>query len=106
MPTDRPYTMEVFHKEGSSAQYEFVLGYTDALQAVEFYHLARQDIKKYFQINYDYNDPKRVLRKVCYLPKISEEEMGNGLHMHMSLWRNGVNVFGDKASQYSVSKAG
>lgn len=46
------------------------------------------------------------MNKVCFLPKTIEEDLGNGLHAHISLWKEGVNVLGDKNGNYGLSAEG
>jgi glutamine synthetase len=41
---------------------------------------------------------------VCFLPK-SSEDSGNGCHIHMSLWKDGKNITGDKSRKYGISEA-
>lgn len=40
---------------------------------------------------------------VCYLP-MPGETAGNGAHVHLSLWKDGVNISGDSEDEHKTSK--
>ena len=43
---------------------------------------------------------------MTFMPKPMEDQMGNGAHVHMSLWKNGKNVTGSKKTQNMMSTEG
>jgi glutamine synthetase len=61
------------------------------------YYLAKEIIALHF---------KQRGMVVTYLPKPTPEEMGNGCHMHISVWRDGKNITGDPSNEYMFSKEG
>ncbi|XP_055808329.1 uncharacterized protein LOC129876875 [Solanum dulcamara] len=88
----------VVHAETGKGQFEVVLGYTEASTAILSLIYAREVIKS-------------VARQhglmATFVPKYAEDEVGSGSHVHISLSRNGKNVFmasGD--SKYGMSKIG
>ncbi|CDW76320.1 glutamine synthetase [Stylonychia lemnae] len=92
--------VDCIHKESAKGQFEFVLGYKDAITAVDDYHIARQIIKNCISQTVGNSGEKS---KVSYLPKADEEDLGNGLHANLSIWKDGVNILGDKAKEYGLS---
>jgi len=64
------------------------------LKAIVDYDYAREIIHTYFR--------KQNLRAV-FLPK-AIEAMGNGCHVHLSLWKDGKNAIGDKNKPFGISE--
>jgi len=62
-----------------------VLKYKDVTKICDDYHLTRLVLSKYF---------KKKGITVCYLP-LTSEGITTGAHIHMSLWKDGVNLNGD-----------
>lgn len=73
------------------------MNYDDPHKAIDNYHLARSIIKQVFERGY--SDKK----KISFLPKITEEELGNGLHVHLSIWHKGKNILGSPKEKYGLS---
>ncbi|MBN2431369.1 MAG: glutamine synthetase [Acidobacteria bacterium] len=44
--------------------------------------------------------------KASFLPKIFPDTAGNGCHLHLSLWRNGLNILPDEATPGELSATG
>ncbi|PHT36714.1 hypothetical protein CQW23_24414 [Capsicum baccatum] len=91
-------TVEQVHAETGNGQYEVVLGYTEASTAIISLIYAREVIKSV---------ARQHGMMATFVPKYAEDEDGSGSHVHISLSRNGENVFmasGD--SKYGMSKIG
>ncbi|GMH23185.1 hypothetical protein Nepgr_025028 [Nepenthes gracilis] len=91
--------VEQFHAEVGKGQYELALGHTSCVRAADNMVFTREVIKA-------------VSRKhgllATFLPKYALDDIGSGSHVHLSLWRNGVNVFmgGSGASRHGMSEVG
>ncbi|CDW91658.1 glutamate--ammonia ligase [Stylonychia lemnae] len=85
------------HKESSHGQYEIVLDYDDVLKSIDNYNFAIQVIKQNFQ---------REGKQISLLPRPFENQFCNGLHIHMSIWRDGKNILGDSAGQHLLTVEG
>lgn len=66
------------------------------LKAVDNYLLAKEVITHHFMT--------KGMRAVFLARSI--DEYGNGCHAHISLWRNGENVMGDRNRKYRISEIG
>ncbi|XP_016496387.1 uncharacterized protein LOC107815335 isoform X2 [Nicotiana tabacum] len=91
-------SVEQLHAETGKGQFEIVLGYTEAGTAIASLIYAREVIRS-------------VARQhgllATFVPKYAEDEDGSGSHVHISLSRNGENVFiASGESKYGMSKIG
>ena len=81
---------EFDHHEVAQSQHEIDLTYADALKIADSIILTKYVVK-------------RVARKygvyASFMPKPIAEINGNGMHLHLSLWKNGRNLFFDKETQ-------
>uniref|UniRef100_A0A803QZE4 GS catalytic domain-containing protein n=2 Tax=Cannabis sativa TaxID=3483 RepID=A0A803QZE4_CANSA len=88
--------VEQVHAESGKGQFEVVLGYGPCTLSADNLIFARETIRA-------------IARKhgllATFLPKYSMEDIGSGSHVHVSLFRDGKNVFMG-SSQYGMSKAG
>jgi glutamine synthetase len=91
--------MEVqqYYPESGSGQQEITTKYADALQACDNQIAYRETVKAIALKNGFI---------ASFLPKIFPDKTGSGCHLHMSLWKNGENIFSDKKEKYGVSKNG
>ena len=88
------------HRECASGQFEIVLHYDTAMQAVDDLIYARETITAIA------NEENLV---ASFLPKTSNIEVGNGSHGHFSIVRQGKNIFGsnlDNVHNCKLSKDG
>ncbi|EPS69511.1 hypothetical protein M569_05253 [Genlisea aurea] len=92
--------VEQLHAEAGHGQFEIALGYADCEAAADKLVFTREVIRA-------------VARKhgllATFLPKYSLDDIGSGSHVHLSVWRNGRNVFmGDEGSttRYGISRIG
>ncbi|CAN8279088.1 unnamed protein product [Cochlearia groenlandica] len=95
-------TVEQFHSEAGKGQFEVALGYTVASQAADNFVYTHEVIRS-------------VARKhgllATFVPKYDLCDVGSGSHVHLSLSKNGENVFpasslSDKSSFHGMSSIG
>ncbi|KAF3525184.1 hypothetical protein F2Q69_00048915 [Brassica cretica] len=88
-----------FHAESGKGQFEVSLGHTIAFHAADNLVYTREVIRS-------------VARKhgllATFVPKYDLCDIGSGSHVHISLWKNGENVFpaSDKSSAHGMSSIG
>lgn len=70
--------VEQIHKESSKGQFEMAIRYTEVMRSIDNYNIAKMTIQKHFE-------KKGII--VSFIPKPSADEMGNGAHSHLSLWK-------------------
>ncbi|WZZ81572.1 protein fluG-like [Brassica napus] len=92
-------TVEQFHAESGKGQFEVSLGHTVASHAADNLVYTREVIRS-------------VARKhgflATFVPKYDLCDIGSGSHVHLSLSKNGENVFpaSDKSSAHGLSSIG
>ena len=94
---DHDINIEAIHKECGFGQYEMVMNYGDLKKTLDDYYLSREIITQHFR--------KKGLI-ASFLPKPFANSMGNGAHIHLSLWKNGKNITGDLTTEHQISKEG
>ena len=81
---------EFDHHEVAQSQHEIDLTYTDALKMADSIILTKYVLK-------------RIARKygmyASFMPKPIDGINGNGMHLHLSLWKDGKNLFFDQKKQ-------
>ena len=81
---------EFDHHEVASSQHEIDLTYSNALKMADSIILAKYVVK-------------RIARKygvyASFMPKPISGINGNGMHLHLSLWKDGKNLFFDEEKQ-------
>ncbi|CAF2168637.1 unnamed protein product [Brassica napus] len=91
--------VEQFHAESGKGQFEVSLGHTIAFHAADNLVYTREVIRS-------------VARKhgllATFVPKYDLCDIGSGSHVHISLWKNGENVFpaSDESSAHGMSSIG
>lgn len=75
--------VEQIHPEYAPGQYELSVAAEDPLGAADTFVLVRETIRAL--------SAARGLR-ASFSPKVVADGVGNGGHVHLSLWRNGVNL--------------
>ncbi|KAK4345752.1 hypothetical protein RND71_035928 [Anisodus tanguticus] len=92
-------TVEQLHAEAGKGQFEIALRYTDLFRAADSLIFAREVIRA-------------VARKygllATFVPKYALDDIGSGSHVHISLSRDGENVFmaSGESNRYGMSKIG
>ncbi|HPE68089.1 MAG TPA: glutamine synthetase family protein [Thermotogota bacterium] len=82
--------VERFYPESGAGQYELTTRYGDALSAADNQVLFRQAV---------HGVARSFGLGASFLPKLSEEQAGNGCHLHFSLWKEGKNLFAQDFGQ-------
>ncbi|MGI5270843.1 glutamine synthetase family protein [Nonomuraea sp. CA-218870] len=78
--------VEHCHPELGPGQQELSVHHATALRAADNHVLYRETVR---------GVAMRMAMWASLAPKPLPEQAGNGAHLHLSLWRDGVNVFGD-----------
>lgn len=91
------YVVESSHHEDAPAQHEIDFMYDEALKAADGIMTARLAVKTI---------AKRHGLYASFMPKPKSGVNGSGMHINMSLTRDGVNVFYDPGSPIHLSQAG
>jgi glutamine synthetase len=87
--------VECSHHEVAPSQQEIDLKYQDALVMADFAQLYRFVVKEIAQDSGYY---------ATFMPKPLLHENGSGMHIHMSVFENGRNLFFDPADKYHLSQ--
>lgn len=86
--------VESSHHEGAPSQHEIDFRYSDALSMADTVMTARLAIKEVAYMNGVY---------ATFMPKPFSGYNGSGMHVHMSLFRNGHNAFFDPNDKHHLS---
>jgi glutamine synthetase len=89
--------IEYHHHEVAPSQHEIDMRYANALDMADFTITYRLIVKEIAAKNGVY---------ATFMPKPLFGENGSGMHTHMSLFKDGRNLFFDGADQYNLSPAG
>ena len=81
---------EFDHHEVAQSQHEIDLTYTDALEMADEIISTKYVVKKI---------AKKFGVYASFMPKPIAAINGNGMHLHLSLWKDGRNLFFDKEKQ-------
>lgn len=81
---------EFDHHEVAFSQHEIDLAYADALRMADSIILTKYVIKRI---------AKKFGKYASFMPKPIETINGSGMHLHLSLWKDGKNLFFDKEKQ-------
>ncbi|GEP10353.1 type III glutamate--ammonia ligase [Methylobacterium gnaphalii] len=107
-------------------RYDVIAEICDAMIALGWnpYQNDHEDANGQFEMNWDYDDAlvtadrhaffKYMTRSIAekhgfratFMPKPFLELTGSGCHAHVSLWRDGENVFKDKSDEIGLSRIG
>ncbi|NPA80634.1 MAG: glutamine synthetase [Thermotogae bacterium] len=86
--------VEASHHEVAPSQHEVDFRYSDALRAADVLQISKMIIKE-------------IARKhglyASFMPKPIFGVNGSGLHLHMSVWKDGENLFYDEGHEYQLS---
>lgn len=89
------YTVESSHHEMAPGQHEITFKYDDALKTADRIATFKTVVKTI---------AKRNGLHATFMPKPLEGASGSGMHLNMSLSKDGKNVFADTASQSGLSQ--
>lgn len=91
------YVVEASHHEAAPAQHEIDFRYDEALQSADGIMTFRLAVKTI---------AKRHGLHATFMPKPKQEINGSGMHINLSLSKNGTNVFYDAEDSIHLSKEG
>jgi len=94
MLEDMGITVEFNHHEVAPSQHEIDFRYSDALTMADIVMTARLAIKEVAYLNGVY---------ATFMPKPLFGQNGSGMHVHMSLFKDGRNAFFDPNDKYHLS---
>ena len=86
--------VESYYSESGPGQQEFNIRYSDALSSADNQITYRETVRG-VSSQHGYI--------ASFMPKIFEESGGSGTHLNFSLWKNGINISGDKKSENGIS---
>ncbi len=87
-------SVDQIHPEYGSAQYEISVAAEDPVAAADTFVLVRETIRALTM---------RYGLHASFSPKVVADGVGNGGHVHVSLWRGGVNTFSAGAGPYGIN---
>ncbi len=87
--------VESYYSESGPGQQELNIRYSDALTSADNQITYRETLK---------GVASQHQYIASFMPKIFEESGGSGTHLNFSLWKNGVNISGDKKSENGISE--
>lgn len=86
--------VDQFHPEYAAGQLELSVAAEDPVGAADTYVLVRETIRAV--------SARHGLR-ASFSPKVEAEGVGNGGHLHLSLWRDDVNLFSGGDGQFGLT---
>lgn len=92
---DMGFEVEASHHEGAPAQHEIDFKYEDALSTADNIMTFKLVVKTI---------AKRHGLHATFMPKPKEGVNGSGMHINMSLSRDGINIFQDPKDENGLSK--
>lgn len=87
--------VDQIHPEYGSGQYEISVAHQDPLGAADTFVLVRETIRALSM---------RYGLRASFSPKVLADGVGNGGHVHISLWRGEVNVFSAGSDRYGMGE--
>lgn len=81
---DQDVAVDQIHPEYGPGQFEVSVAAVDPVRAADDYVLVRETIRAVSE---------RHGLRASFSPKVLHDNVGNGGHVHLSLWRNEVNLF-------------
>ena len=91
---EQSVTVEQIHPEYAAGQYELAVARADPLGAADDSVLVRQTIRAV---------GSRHGMRTSYSPSVVAGTVGNGCHLHLSLWREGRNLFTGGSGPHGLS---
>ncbi len=88
------YSVERGHHEVAASQQEINMKYSDALTMGDIVMTYKYVVKEIASSNGAY---------ATFMPKPIFSENGSGMHVHQSLWKDGINMFHEGNDEYGLS---
>ncbi len=124
-PADRG-TKPCYDQQALMRRYDVIAEISEAMSALGWqpYQSDHEDAIGQFEMNWEYDDAlltadrhaffKYMARSIAekhglratFMPKPFIDLTGSGCHVHLSLWRDGVNLFRDPAGELGMSALG
>lgn len=92
---DMGFEVEASHHEAASSQHEIDFKYSDALNTADNIMTFRLVVRTI---------ARRHGLHATFMPKPKYGQNGSGMHINMSLWKDGQNVFYDKSKEHGLSE--
>jgi glutamine synthetase len=89
--------VEQFHPEYAPGQLELSVGATDPVRAADLNVLVRQTIRAVSE---------RHGLRASFAPVVVAGQVGNGGHVHLSVWQDGANLLAGGDRRYGMTAAG
>ncbi|WP_405143472.1 glutamine synthetase family protein [Sphaerisporangium sp. NBC_01403] len=89
--------VEQIHPEYAAGQYEVSVAAEDPVGAADTTVLVRETIRA---VSLDHG------LRASFSPKVLADGVGNGAHVHLSLWRDGVNLMSGGDGRYGLTAEG
>ena len=89
--------IQKFHHEVSPGQQEISLRYSDSVTMADSVQTFKIIVKEIAMISDVF---------ATFMPKPFEQHEGNGMHLHISLFKDDKNLFAQDTSKYGISKDG
>ncbi|MBQ0825860.1 glutamine synthetase family protein [Streptomyces tagetis] len=86
--------VDQFHPEYAAGQFEVSVGALDPVAAADRSVLVRQTIRAV---------GRRHGMRVSFAPAVTAGEVGNGGHLHLSVWRDGASLHAGGTGRYGMS---
>lgn len=86
-------TVEQIHPEYGSGQYEISVAAEDPVAAADTCVLVRETIRALSM---------RAGLRASFSPKVAADGVGNGGHVHLSIWRDDVNFFSPSPGRHGI----
>lgn len=87
--------VELYYPESGPGQHELSAAYATLTQAADWQVVFRETV---------HACAARHGLKASFLPKVFADKAGSGCHLHLSLWRDGKNVFPDPTGPGGLSE--
>lgn len=94
--SDQRIAVEQIHPEYGPGQFEVSIGAADPVAAADDYVLVRETIRAI--------SARHGLR-VSFSPKVLSDNVGNGGHVHLSLWDRDANLFSGGDTRFGLTPA-
>jgi len=89
--------VEQFHPEYAPGQLEVSVAWADPVRAADLTVLVRQTIRAVSQ---------RYGLRASFAPVVVPGQVGNGGHVHLSVWQDGRNLFAGGKGRYGLTEGG
>ena len=90
------FEIESSHHEIGFGQHEIVYKFSDALKAADDFIIFKQTVRA---------KAKKYELHASFMPKISADRPGSGLHLNLSLFKDSINAFYDPYGQKELSSS-